>query len=238
MKGKLILGSTHLGNEKFIPNIMKDIIQSSHCIYVDDENGFNQILNYFEINSVQHIVTNRFKPDVEFVNRFSSEVIRLIKSGNKVLIISNNGQTGIGDWYSVLAKNCIKEGCDVEIIPGPSVVNIAYLKSGLDSNNFSFENKLNEPWEVNLEYINQLVRQNKMSIFLEPTNGIKYFFENALKYWGPSRKASIMSNLTLDNESFWTGTIKELHDRISTGEINPELHSSVIAIDGAEIGKR
>jgi 16S rRNA (cytidine1402-2'-O)-methyltransferase len=66
------------------------------------------------------------------------ELVRRIQAGEKVALVSDAGMPLVSDPGFVLVRNCIDEGVPVEVLPGPSAVDVALVASGLPSDRWRF----------------------------------------------------------------------------------------------------
>lgn len=81
-----------------------------------------ELLSYYEQNEAQRI----------------PQIITALKNGLNVALVSDAGTPGISDPGFKLVRECIKEGINVESIPGPSSVISSLVVSGLPTDKFIF----------------------------------------------------------------------------------------------------
>lgn len=81
-----------------------------------------KLVSYYEENEFQRI----------------PEIIRLLREGENVALVSNAGTPTISDPGFKLVKECIKKGIDVVPIPGASSILAALVISGLPTDKFFF----------------------------------------------------------------------------------------------------
>ncbi len=80
------------------------------------------LLSYYEENETQRI----------------PQMIRLLKEGKAVALVSNAGTPAISDPGFKLIRKCVEENIKIEIIPGASAILAALISSGLPTDKFLF----------------------------------------------------------------------------------------------------
>jgi len=235
-KGKLILGSSHLGNPNFISLGMKNAIEEADVIIVEDISIFNDMVNLLGASPKAPAVDLFFGLNThEEIGDFKEYCLRELESEKTVLIVPLAGQAGIADPAVDVSKECIKRCIRIEVIPGPSLPNIAYLNSGFGDGSYSFEAQL-QPEPGVFGYLQEIIKQHKCAIFIEPSEqdgGLAYFLKTVIPFYGKTRKACIMIDLTMNTQKLHRGTLWELWTMVRDGEIAPHVGRSIIVVDGS-----
>ena len=131
IKNGLYVVSTPIGNLADISNrSIKTLIQSDY-ILCEDTRVSKKLLKKFDINS-QLISYHKFNEKKNL-----SKIIKLLKSGQIISIISDAGTPAISDPGGILINECIKNDINISLIPGPSAVISAVSISGF-SDKFYF----------------------------------------------------------------------------------------------------
>ena len=131
IKKGLYVVSTPIGNLSDISNrSIKTLVQSDY-ILCEDTRVSKKLLKKFNINS-QLISYHKFNEKKNL-----SKIIKLLKSGQIISIISDAGTPAISDPGSILINECIKNDINISLIPGPSAVTSAVSISGF-SDKFYF----------------------------------------------------------------------------------------------------
>ena len=131
--GTLFVVSTPIGNLKDITLRAIDILSKVGYIACEDTRRTGnllrqlpitnyKLLSYYEQNELQRI----------------PEIIVLLKNDSDVALVSDAGTPTISDPGFKLVRECIREGINVESIPGPSSVISALVVSGLPTDKFFF----------------------------------------------------------------------------------------------------
>ena len=128
IKSGLYIVSTPIGNLGDITLRALQILDCSDYILCEDTRIARKILNYHKINT-SLISNHKFneKSNVE-------KIIKLIKSGKIISLISDAGTPLISDPGNIILKECIINKLNVTPIPGVSSVTAAISVSGFSSN--------------------------------------------------------------------------------------------------------
>ncbi len=86
------------------------------------ENNRPELISYYEQNELQRI----------------PQIINALKNGMNVALVSDAGTPAISDPGYKLIRECIKEGINIESIPGASSVITSLVVSGLPTDRFLF----------------------------------------------------------------------------------------------------
>ena len=131
IKKGLYVVSTPIGNLADISKRSIETLIQSDYILCEDTRVSKKLLKKFNINS-QLISYHKFNEKKNL-----SKIIKLLKSGQIISIISDAGTPAISDPGSILINECIKNDINISLIPGPSAVTSAVSISGF-SDKFYF----------------------------------------------------------------------------------------------------
>jgi 16S rRNA (cytidine1402-2'-O)-methyltransferase len=156
------------------------------------------------------------------------QVVEQIKSGMVTGLVTDAGTPAVSDPGFLLVRECIREGIDVECLPGATAFVPALVNSGLPSDRFCFEGFLpvKKGRKTRLE---DLKEENRTMIFYEsPRKLIKTLTEFA-DVFGSDRQACVSRELTKIHEENVRGTLKQLLEYYQEHTLKGEI---VLVVDG------
>ena len=122
------------------PVIMEDmtfrairVLKEADLILAEDTSTTGILLKHFEIqNKMQsHHKFNEHKTVEQIAAR--------IKGGENIALVSDAGTPAISDPGFMLVRECVRQGVDVECLPGATAFVPALVASGLPTEKFCFE---------------------------------------------------------------------------------------------------
>jgi len=182
-------------------------------IFAEDTRVASKLLQYFDIQKK----TKPFHEHNEV--KASDEIIKLIKSGGTVALLSDAGAPIISDPGYPLIQRCIKEDIFFTVLPGPSAVINAVILSGLPSDKFLFNGFLPKQTEAKRKIALKLQNSDLTNIFFESAKRISKtisIFSEVLK---PDTQVAICREMTKEFESVHRGTINEIFALVKNNQI-------------------
>ena len=132
IKNKLYLVPTPIGNLEDITLRAIETLKNSDFILCEDTRVSKKLIERYNIKS-KLIINHKFNE-----KKNVSKIIRLIKSGSSVSIISDAGTPNISDPGKLLINECLDNNIDVIPLPGPSSVATAVSVSGFSEKFFFY----------------------------------------------------------------------------------------------------
>lgn len=123
---------TPIGNLKDITLRALEVLKEVDSVICEDTRRTGLLLNHYQIKK-SLLVLNDF-------NEFHSieTLITRLKNGENMALVSDAGTPLVCDPGFKLIRECIKEGIEVDSLPGPSSVTTALTLSGLPPDKFMF----------------------------------------------------------------------------------------------------
>lgn len=156
-------------------------------------------------------------------------VLRRLKQGEIVALISDAGTPGISDPGMELAKLCVSENVLVVPIPGPCALVSALSASGLSTDEFTFVGFLPKHSGSRKKRLMASAEQTATQIFYVPPHKLSQFLEEGSSIFGDTRRCVIAREITKFHEEFWRGTLGEANKVFSIRQAKGEL---TILIEG------
>lgn len=160
----------------------------------------------------------------------TSKIISQLKEGKNIALISDAGTPGISDPGFLLARECRREGLEVQCLPGATACVPALVASGLPTDRFVFEGFL--PLKKGrATRLAQLAEDPRTIIIYESPKRLPRTLNQLKEAFGPERQASVVREISKIHETNHTGSLAELATYFT--EHNPK-GEIVIVIAGKE----
>jgi 16S rRNA (cytidine1402-2'-O)-methyltransferase len=213
--GKLFLVPTPIGNLEDMTLRAIRILKEADVILAEDTRTSAPLLKHFGIDkkAYSHHQHNEHKA--------TSEIIRFLKQGQNVALISDAGTPAISDPGFFLLREVIKNDLEVECLPGATAFVPALVNSGLPTDSFVFEGFL--PVKKGRQTrLKRLAEEDRTIILYESPHRLLKTLEEFEVFFGSDRQASVSRELTKMYEETVRGTINEIKihftDNILKGE--------------------
>ncbi|MFM7014853.1 MAG: 16S rRNA (cytidine(1402)-2'-O)-methyltransferase [Bacteroidota bacterium] len=220
----LTLVPTPIGNLQDITLRALEVLKNADLILAEDTRTARFLLQHFQIDKRilshhQHNEHNALK-----------EVIRLLKEGNKIALVSDAGTPAISDPGFLIVRECIKEDIEVYCLPGPTAFVPALVMSGLPCDKFVFEGFLPQKKGRQSRFL-FLKEEERTIVFYESPFRLVKLLEEVMEHFGPERKCSVSRELTKMFEETRRGTAEELFQHFSS---TPPKGEIVVCVAGKE----
>jgi 16S rRNA (cytidine1402-2'-O)-methyltransferase len=182
-------------------------------IFAEDTRVASKLLQNFDI-------PKKTKPFHEHnENKATDEIIKLIKGGDTIALISDAGAPLISDPGYPLIQRCIMEDICFTVLPGPSAVINAVILSGLPSDKFFFNGFLPRQSEAKRKIAIKLKNSDTTNIYFESAKRIGKTISIFAEVLEPDTQLAICREMTKEYESVHRGTIEEVLTLIKNNEI-------------------
>ena len=198
----LYVVSTPIGNLLDISQRAIETLRKSDFILCEDTRVSKILLTKFEIKS--NLISYHKFNEKKNLNK----IIKLLKSGSIISLISDAGTPSISDPGCVLINECLKEGIDVSPIPGPSAVSSAVSVSGF-SDKFYFYGFLPEKNKLLNNDLQTLSKLDCSIVFFVSSKKFNKTIPILKKYFS-GRKILICREMTKFYEEFLREKIDNL----------------------------
>lgn len=200
---KLFLVPTPIGNLEDMTFRAIKVLKEVDLILAEDTRNSGKLLKHFEINTPMqsHHMHNEHKT-VE-------GVVRQIRNGKTVALISDAGTPAISDPGFLLTRACIEAGIEVDCLPGATAFVPALVNSGLPNDKFVFEGFL--PIKKGRQTRLQLLAEETRTIILyESPHKLLKTLGQIKEFFGEDRQVSVSREITKLHEETVRGTVAEV----------------------------
>jgi len=196
---KLYLVSTPIGNLNDITFRAIHTLKTVGLVLAEDTRVTKKLLSNYQIYTP---IESFFEHNEE---KKIDTVIQKLKQGQAIALVSDGGSPLISDPGYKLVREAVKNGIEVESIPGPSAVLTALTSSGLPTDQFLFIGYLpKKPGKINsiLEFVDTVIKMRATTIifFESPHRLAKTLIILAEKF--PESELVVARELTKIHEEF------------------------------------
>jgi 16S rRNA (cytidine1402-2'-O)-methyltransferase len=225
----LTLAATPLGNPGDASLRLKEAIASAEVIAAEDSRRFHRLAADLGVTFTARVIS--FFDGNETAR--TEEVLTLLQSGKKVLVVSDAGMPTISDPGFRLTRDAIAIGIEVVVIPGPSAPTMALALSGLATDRFTFEGFLPRSSGARLAHLETLRFEERTMVLFEAPHRITDSLKDAAQIFGSDRQAAICREMTKTYEETVRGSLQEL---ILWSESKEILGEITIVLAGVPVG--
>lgn len=202
MAGKLYLSATPIGNLEDMTLRVLRTLQEADLIAAEDTRNSIKLLNHFEIRTPMTSYHEYNKIEK------AKDLIRQMKEGKNVALITDAGTPGISDPGEELVRMCYEEGVEVTSLPGACACVTALTLSGLPTRRFCFEAFLPTEKKERQEILKELERETRTIVLYEAPHRLVRTLEELAEFLG-ERSISVCRELTKKHETVFQTTVAE-----------------------------
>ncbi|CDD32791.1 16S rRNA (cytidine(1402)-2'-O)-methyltransferase [Phocaeicola barnesiae] len=222
--GKLYVVPTPVGNLEDMTFRAIRILKEADLILAEDTRTSGILLKHFEIK-------NAMQSHHKFNEHQTVEkVVERIKAGETVALISDAGTPGISDPGFLVVRECVRNGIEVQCLPGATAFVPALVASGLPDERFCFEGFLPQK-KGRMTRLNALKEETRTMIFYESPYRLVKTLTQFIEYFGPDRQVSVCREISKVHEESVRGTLQEVVAHFTETEPRGEI---VIVLGGIE----
>lgn len=225
--GQLILAATPLGNILDASPRLKETLEQADLIAAEDTRRAKRLFADLNLEIKAPVISLFEENEIEKI----PDIIEKLKSGLKVVVISDAGTPAISDPGYRLVTKAIEENISITVIPGPSAVLSALVLSGLPTDRFSFEGFIARKGKERTEILNNLNTQSRTMVIFESPRRTLQTLQDIQEIVGDDRKAAVVREISKTYEEVIRGSLKELVAWANSKEVLGEI---TLVIAGVE----
>lgn len=220
----LTLVPTPVGNLQDITLRALEVLKDADVILAEDTRTSKVLLKHFGIEKrvLSHHQHNE--------HQALSELIRFMKEGQKIAMVSDAGTPGISDPGFLLVRECIKEEIPVLCLPGATAFVPALVMSGLPCDRFVFEGFLPQKKGRQTRLL-ALKEESRTIIFYESPFRLIKLLDECLLHFGEERIASVSREISKMFEETKRGTLLSLKNYFEEKGVKGEI---VVVVEGVK----
>lgn len=179
------------------------VLKEVDFILAEDTRTSSVLLKHFDIHT-KLIAHHKFNE-----HQSLEGVIERLNSGETGAVISDAGTPGLSDPGFLIVRECVRNGIDVECLPGATAAIPALVNSGLPMDRFCFEGFLPQK-KGRQTRVKALAEESRTMVFYESPYRVLKTLTQFAEVFGGDREASISREISkIHNESLY-GTLDEL----------------------------
>ncbi|MCF8283516.1 MAG: 16S rRNA (cytidine(1402)-2'-O)-methyltransferase [Sphingobacteriales bacterium] len=224
MSGKLYVVPTPIGNLEDITFRALRVLKEVDLVLAEDTRTAGQLLRHFDID--KRILSHHQHNE----HHALKEVIRLLKEGKTMALVSDAGTPAISDPGFLLVRECVKENIDFETLPGATAFVPALVNSGLPSDKFYFEGFLPQKKgrKTRLEFLTNI--EDTIILYESPHRLLK-LLEEVILHFGAEHYMSVSREISKKFEETLRGSATELLLHFTENPIKGEF---VVCLSGVK----
>jgi len=220
----LYIVPTPVGNLEDITLRAIRVLKEADLILAEDTRTSSVLLKHYDIhNALQsYHKFNEHKAVAGLVER--------MKAGQTLALISDAGTPGISDPGFLIARECVKEGVEVQCLPGATAFVPALVSSGLPCDKFVFEGFLPQK-KGRQTRLQQLKDETRSIVFYESPYRVLKTLQQFAEEFGEERPVAVCREISKLHEETVRGTLSEAIAHFTEHEPKGEF---VIILGGAD----
>ena len=165
------------------------LLKEVDLILAEDTRVSQKLLSHYEIKTPMQ--SFHMHNEHKKVN----QIIDQARLGRTIALISDAGTPGISDPGYLLVHHALKEGIEVECLPGATALIPALVQSGLPADRFIFEGFL-PPKKGRQSRLEQMAKEPRTLIFYESPHKILKTLDQMIPYFGSERKVAVVREIS------------------------------------------
>ena len=220
--GMLYLCATPIGNLEDITLRVLRVLREADLVAAEDTRNSIHLLRHFDIHTplTSYHEYNKYEK--------AYELIRQMKEGKTVALVTDAGTPGISDPGEELVRLTMEAGIPVTSLPGPCACVTALTLSGLPTRRFCFEAFLPQDKKEKKRILEELKKETRTTILYEAPHRLVRTLEELADELG-ERRITVCRELTKKHETVFPATLMEAARWYKE---NPPLGECVIVMEG------
>ena len=216
---------TPVGNLEDITMRAVRLLKEADFVLAEDTRTSSKLLKHLEIQvpMYSHHKFNEHKTSASIVERIRN-------CENHVALISDAGTPAISDPGFMLVRECVKNGVEVQCLPGATAFVPALVCSALPCDKFVFEGFLPQK-KGRQTRLNFLKQEQRTMIFYESPYRVLKTLTQLAEVFGGERHAAAVREISKLHEECVRGSLAELVEHFTKNEPRGEF---VLLVGGVE----
>lgn len=220
--GKIIVVPTPLGNLEDITIRAVRVLKESTLILAEDTRKSGILLKHYGITTRMTAYHQHNEHEI------TTRMIQQIGPEDVYALITDAGTPGISDPGFMLVREALRNGIEVECLPGPVAFVPALVASGLSCDRFHFEGFLPHK-KGRATRLAALATYPFTIIFYESPHRLVRTLKQLRETFGDDRQAVVAREITKIYEEYQRGALPELEAHYAARDVKGEI---VLMVEG------
>ena len=213
---KLYIVPTPIGNLDDITLRAVRVLREVDLILAEDTRTSSVLLRHLGIEKRLH-AHHKFNE-----HKTVEQVAARIKAGENIALVSDAGTPAISDPGFMLVRECVRQGVEVECLPGATAFVPALVASGLPNEKFCFEGFLPQK-KGRQTRLKELSTEYRTIIFYESPFRLVKTLTQLAEFFGNDRPVSVSREISKIHEETVRGTLEEVIAHFTVNEPKGEI---------------
>lgn len=213
---------TPVGNMEDMTFRAIKVLKEVDFILAEDTRTSSVLLHHYDIKNELHS-HHKFNE-----HQTCQRVVERLLAGQSAALISDAGTPGISDPGFMLVRECVRNGIEVQTLPGATAFVPALVSSGLPCDKFVFEGFLPQK-KGRQKRLGELKEETRTIVFYESPYRVVKTLEQFAEVFGTERPVSCCREISKVHEESVRGTIAEVLQHFKEHEPKGEF---VIVLGG------
>lgn len=192
------------------------VLKEADLILAEDTRTSSVLLRHYDIHSPMQSY-HKFNE-----HKAVEQLAERMKAGQRMALISDAGTPGISDPGFLLVRECVKNGIEVQCLPGATAFVPALVASGLPCDRFTFEGFLPQK-KGRQSRLKTLAAEERTMVFYESPYRVLKTLEQFREFFGGDRTVAVCREISKIHEQAVRGSIDEAIDHFRTTEPKGEF---------------
>ncbi|MDR1322253.1 MAG: 16S rRNA (cytidine(1402)-2'-O)-methyltransferase [Gracilibacteraceae bacterium] len=206
--GVLYVCATPIGNLEDVTLRVLRILKEADMIAAEDTRRSRKLLAHYGIK------TPLISCHEHNERRRAGELLRRLRSGQNVALVSDAGLPGISDPGAAVIRAAREARIEVDVLPGPSAGVTALVLSGLPAEQFLFLGFPPAARGARQKALQALESAPYTLVFYEAPHRLAATLGDMAARW-PERRAAVARELTKLHQDLRAGTVRELAEHFT-----------------------
>ncbi|HKJ12891.1 MAG TPA: 16S rRNA (cytidine(1402)-2'-O)-methyltransferase [Ornithinimicrobium sp.] len=206
MTGCVVLAATPIGDaQDASPRLLQEI-STAGVVAAEDTRRLRRLCDRLGVTPQGRLMSYHEHNE----RARTEELIGLIQSGERVLMVTDAGMPSVSDPGYRLVAEAVRHDIAVTCVPGPSAVLMALAVSGLPVDRFCFEGFLPRKAGPRDRALAELVTERRTMVFFEAPHRLGAMLTSLARWFEADRPAAVCRELTKTYEEVKRGGLAEL----------------------------